>query len=456
MKVREMSKNKRIVIGVLIAVFLVYISGVFVFSQKVYPNTKLSGNQIEMVDKSGLQKVVNELFDKQTIAIKDDVVSNYEPKLSELGASINAKSLAADIEAQQNVLLWPLQIFKSQDYNLTNYIEIDNGTLNGKLIDAGLLDEKKRQKSKNAKLKFDKDSSEYVITKEVNGNVINDEFISDLQTAITDGESEFDASKYYIEPKVVSDDLKSDRDALNKRIKRTIKVNFGNEQYQIPKAQVANFIFIDDDGKVDVDNTNLYNYLSDVAGNYSKAQQSGNKRVVTTYDVNSAYYAIESALLTDENTAITVDATKKTFNQDKLQKSVPTSGTYIEVSISQQYMWLYNDGKLVVKTPIVTGNVAEGWDTPTGTFSVWNKETDKVLDGATVGYDYKVPVDYWMAIDYTGVGIHDIDWLTSENAESSRQVYKTDGSHGCINTPDDVMKKVYDNTPIGTPVYVMP
>lgn len=31
--------------------------------------------------------------------------------------------------------------------------------------------------------------------------------------------------------------------------------------------------------------------------------------------------------------------------------------TYVEINLSKQYMWFYKEGKLVVKSDIVTGNL---------------------------------------------------------------------------------------------------
>lgn len=448
--------KKKIIIGCGIVIVAIYVLGALLFTQKLLPNTTLSGHQIEMVNKSSLEKTVKETFGTQTIAINDDVIADYEVKLTDLGASIDSKQLSAAIEENQNPLLWPIQIFSNQDYDLTKYIQVDEGQLNGKLVTDKLLDPKERTKSTNAKYAFNAKQGKYVIKDETYGNVINDDFNQALVSAIKSGETEFDATKYYKQPTILTTDLQPDVDKLNSRVGRQVTVTFGDEQFVIPPKEVATFIFLDDDGIIDVDNTTLYNYLFNLASSYNNAVTANGKRVVTSYNVDTAYYQIENGLLADEDKDIVGNTTVEQFHQEATQTSVPTSGTYIEVDISQQYMWLYNDDKLVLKTPVVTGNVSEGWDTPTGTFSVWDKETDKILSGASVGFDYEVPVDYWMAIDYTGVGIHDIDWLNSGNAEASRDVYLTDGSHGCINTPDDLMKIMYDNTPIGTPVYVMP
>lgn len=32
------------------------------------------------------------------------------------------------------------------------------------------------------------------------------------------------------------------------------------------------------------------------------------------------------------------------------------NGTYVEISISEQRMWFYKNGSLIVDTPVVTGN----------------------------------------------------------------------------------------------------
>jgi lipoprotein-anchoring transpeptidase ErfK/SrfK len=46
------------------------------------------------------------------------------------------------------------------------------------------------------------------------------------------------------------------------------------------------------------------------------------------------------------------------------------------------------------------------------------------------------------------IGIHDATWRSNFGGE----IYKTNGSHGCINTPYEAMKTLYDKTEIGTPV----
>ena len=46
------------------------------------------------------------------------------------------------------------------------------------------------------------------------------------------------------------------------------------------------------------------------------------------------------------------------------------------------------------------------------------------------------------------VGIHDASW----RSKFGDQIYLTSGSHGCINVPPEIAKKLYDVLEVGTPV----
>ena len=48
--------------------------------------------------------------------------------------------------------------------------------------------------------------------------------------------------------------------------------------------------------------------------------------------------------------------------------------------------------------------------------------------------------------------MHDASWRSTYGGT----IYKTNGSHGCINLPLDVAKKIYDKVTINTPVMIVP
>ncbi len=66
-----------------------------------------------------------------------------------------------------------------------------------------------------------------------------------------------------------------------------------------------------------------------------------------------------------------------------------------------------------------------------------------------VGEDYESYVDYWLGFN-GGIGIHDASWRDDFGGD----IYQGNGSHGCVNTPFDKVKTIYEHVEVGTPVYV--
>ncbi|HBR82388.1 MAG TPA: hypothetical protein DEA34_09985, partial [Enterococcus sp.] len=163
-----------------------------------------------------------------------------------------------------------------------------------------------------------------------------------------------------------------------------------------------------------------------------------------TIQTDSETEALKKAILTGQ------DFTRSPIVQGGTTADHPLiEDTYIEVDLENQHMWYYKDGKVALETDIVSGKPST--PTPAGVFYVWNKEEDATLKGTNDdGTPYESPVNYWMPIDWTGVGIHDSDW----QPEYGGDLWKTRGSHGCINTPPSVMKELFGMVEKGTPVLV--
>ncbi|MCR5032635.1 MAG: L,D-transpeptidase/peptidoglycan binding protein [Lachnospiraceae bacterium] len=117
--------------------------------------------------------------------------------------------------------------------------------------------------------------------------------------------------------------------------------------------------------------------------------------------------------------------------------------SYIEIDLTDQMMYLYLEGEKKIETPIVTGNLARKNDTPAGVDYIYYKQKNRTLRGP----NYTSFVYYWMAI-IRHIGIHDATW----RKEFGGDIYKTQGSHGCINTPKETMAELYDMVDVGFPV----
>lgn len=119
-------------------------------------------------------------------------------------------------------------------------------------------------------------------------------------------------------------------------------------------------------------------------------------------------------------------------------------GTYIEVSIPEQKLRAYLNGELFADTDIITGCAHCDHDTVTGAFKVQNHVRD-------VWLQEEYFVNYWMGFQIPKYGLHDADrW----RAEYGGEIYKTNGSGGCINVPGEIISKMYTAFDNGTPVII--
>ncbi|MBO4913147.1 MAG: L,D-transpeptidase [Butyrivibrio sp.] len=164
------------------------------------------------------------------------------------------------------------------------------------------------------------------------------------------------------------------------------------------------------------------------------------------FDHNAEYKHLKEAFMSgsfeQEETRNLTDPKKVDFFNAK--KAL--GGTYIELDIANQHLYYYQNGRVYIDTAIVSGTMVGGHGTPAGLFHIYDKQRNKTL----VGEDYECPVDYWMRLTETGVGIHDAWW----QYEFGGTAYIDSGSHGCINCPPYIAQLLYENVKEQTPVIV--
>lgn len=123
----------------------------------------------------------------------------------------------------------------------------------------------------------------------------------------------------------------------------------------------------------------------------------------------------------------------------------PGGGRSVVVSLSQQALWAYDNGKVVRSTYVSTGR--EKFRTPSGLFYVNSKIPEQDMAGVIGGESYNVPkVPDVMYFTDRGHAIHGTYW--HEN-------FGVPMSHGCINLPMDVADWIYVWAPVGMPVLIV-
>jgi lipoprotein-anchoring transpeptidase ErfK/SrfK len=116
------------------------------------------------------------------------------------------------------------------------------------------------------------------------------------------------------------------------------------------------------------------------------------------------------------------------------------------VSLSQQHAWMCSGRTLLQQSAVTTGETDNGDQTPTGTWQVYSRETNRNL----VGPGYVDYVQFW--VPFNGdFGFHDASWQTMPFGSPD---YTTQGSHGCVHLPTPMMSWLYQWVKVGASVTV--
>lgn len=270
-----------------------------------------------------------------------------------------------------------------------------------------------------------------------------------------------DESFYYVEKD--SSEQSNERilwDKLEDFLDTGFVLDMGNEKYVFDKKLTSDFLLLDehgdfvfdDNGNFVFDNEKIRVYMTDLLKKYNtvgtnlKFQTTNGEFVEVKYNKYGTEIDVETEveyILNALNTGIS-ETYIPTYKQEGYVRGLnDIGGTYIEVDMTMQKLYGYKDGEKVIETDIVTGNMRRNWDTPAGVNYVYAKQKKRILRGA----NYATPVDYWMPV-VGNIGLHDANW----RSEFGGEIYQTDGSHGCVNIPSEVMPIIYETYEVGTPV----
>lgn len=128
-----------------------------------------------------------------------------------------------------------------------------------------------------------------------------------------------------------------------------------------------------------------------------------------------------------------------------------TTFKHVVVDISDQTMYQIEGDSLIGSTPVVTGRQGR-WDTPTGKYSLLNKQRNVILNSPFADSPYQYPVNFWLPFTTGGHGIHD----AYTRSEYGGNIYTYNGSHGCINTPYSFIEQLYSWLDVGDTIEVVP
>ena len=456
--IRLIKKHKKIVIGIIISLctlLVVYFGMAIYFMNHFYFGSainciNISGKSVEEVN----EQMASEL-QTYTLNLKERGGKIEQIRPNEVGLKYNSDGQFRSLKDTQNPYKWISAFFNTEAYEMIEAVKYDTKLLKERVDKLSCVDSSNIIEPKNPSFKYTDNG--YVIVGEVDGNKVNKDILYDhVSDAILKKKTTIDLESIncYVKPQYTSNSQKiiDTKNMINKYVLSKITYNFGENKELLDGSTINKWLTVDENFKIIFHEKEVKNYIDILSNKYNTLCSKRNfiSSSGKTINIGGGDYGWSinraketQALITAIKEGQTI-AKEPAYLQTALSNGNNDIGnTYVEIDLTKQHLWFYKNGSLIEQGDIVTGNVSSNHTTPGGIYKLKYKQKNAVLRGS----DYASPVTFWMPFN-GGIGIHDASWRSVFGGE----IYKTAGSHGCINSPYYLAKAVFDNIEIGIPV----
>lgn len=357
----------------------------------------------------------------------------------------------------QKPFRWGIDGRKQKDYTIETMAAYDHQKLDEALAGLSCMDSSNMTEPADARLSDYIEGIGYQILPEEQGNQIRPAVLKQgVEEAILSLADRLvlEELDVYEKPQITADDpdLIKKAAAWNQIVQSSVTYRFGSRSEVLNGSTIHQWLYDDGRGNAVLDEAQVTEYVKQLAKKYNTAYQP--KELKTSYGKTvkitggpygwrihqaSEVQALKEILYSGQNTTREPEYSQRGASHDG-----PDYGnTYVEINLTAQHLYFYKDGKLLVETDFVSGNASKGWSTPAGAYPLTYKQRNATLKGE----NYATPVSYWMPFN-GNIGMHDAGWRSSFGGT----LYKTGGSHGCVNLPPSAAKTIYENIEAGMPV----
>lgn len=446
---------------------IVYFCGVWYYSGRLFEGTRIGSVRCGNMTAAEAEQAIKDQVENYSVEIvfKD---STEEIQGKDIGYTYQSENVAQSVLEEQNAFFWPKGLINGETYPADHSASVDEEKLREKLLSFPSMKKENMTQAKDAYIAFE--NNQFVIKKETQGTVIDENlFLERVKAGIEERKEKISAEEegVYAVPAVLQGDerLKKQQEVWNSCAAVTVTYLFGDKQEVLDGMRVKDWFTYDEAGNY-VDNpdglmANIRAYTAELAAKYDTL---GRDRVIksTATGENVTVEGGNYGFLIDQEEE-SLQLLKDIQNHANTQREPAyaqrgvvygandVGNTYVEVDLTQQHLWYYKDGKLLMDSDFVSGTYYNyERRTPGGTYYLKYKQRDQVLrpapnpDGS---YDYESPVDYWMPFN-GGIGFHDADWRWYFGGS----IYLYNGSHGCINLPVSFAGGFYENLEAGCPI----
>lgn len=457
----KITGNKRLlftVTGILAPILLVYLIFALYYCNHFYSNTKINGVSASNMNVSKAEDAINAQVNGYVLTLKErkGISDSIQGKSIHL-RSVFDKNLD-ELLAKQNGFAWPSSIFKQQTIKVNAMLKYDKASLKKQIDQLNCFKNENIVQTENAHISEYGDSG-YKIIAEVEGTEVNKQklykAVEKSIASLTPSLSLEDAGCYE-EAEINSKNagLMKALKKLNKIAGTKITYEFGSNTEILDGSRISKWLTVDKNCNVKLDQNGVKEFVDYLGSTYNtfgmiRTFKTSYNKVIKVKGGDYGWWldrVKEVSQLTDLIMKGVQQSREPAYYQKAQQYGKNDIGnTYVEVNLQTQHLFFYKEGKLLLQTDVVTGNVSKKFGTPVGTYPIQYCEKDATLKGE----NYTTPVKYWMPFN-GNIGLHDAWWRTS----FGKKIYMTDGSHGCVNMPPAMAKKLFANVKKGVAVVV--
>ena len=456
---KKAAKILGIIFGVLV---IIYVALAVFFDSHFICNTTINGMDVSFKSVQKVDELMEEHVETYVLTLNESDGDTEEI----VGADISAEYVAGEgfskLLKEQNNYFWIKNLWEKQELEAVIDVEYNEIQLAKKIETLACMQEDNKDKSVNAHPEF-KDT-EFVVVEEVIGTEIDEEkFNAAVREAISTCQDTLEMAEKdcYVYPTYVADseEVLEATEKMNSYLGAKITYDFNPNTEVVDASVISQWVKCNDKMKVTFDKDAVKKYIDELGDKYDTLCE--NRKFTTargdTVTVKGGYYgwkidqdAEYDHLIKDIKSGEEVNREPEYKTRAVTHGDIDIGDTYAEVDLTNQKVYFTKNGKVVFSSDCVTGNVSAGHATPQGTYSLTYKTRDAVLRGsknADGEYEYESPVSYWMPFN-GGIGFHDATWRSSFGGS----IYKTAGSHGCVNMPKSNAAKLYELVEKGIPV----
>jgi hypothetical protein len=449
-------KNKftgNAIISIFSIVFIYLLISLY-FVNHCFFNTEINKIDISLKSHDDVEEIIRSYAKDYKLQLIERNAEIEEIIGQDIGMQYNRYNNIPKIYRIQHPLKWLSSLLKEQRYYEADLFVYSKESLESKINELNCLN---RDMIEPQDVSFKYSDGSYEAIEEVYGNrIYKDKLSNAIELSISEGKSKLDLNENlcYENPKYTLSSNKAleAKKLLDKYVSAKITYVFGNETEIVDGNIINQWLSVDENLEVVIDENTVKKYMQGLSKKYdtvgiTRKFKTGTYKMV---EVKGGFYGwkinrvAETKALLDNIKQGKILEKEPIYTQKAITRGESDIGnSYIEINITRQHLWFYKNGKLITQGAIVTGNPNKGNPTELGVYMLNYKEKGSTLRGP----DYEAEVIYWMPFN-GNIGIHDASWRYSFGGG----IYKKNGTHGCVNTPLYLAKKIYDNIQDGTPV----